>query len=259
MFLGLRNVLLITIFILSSSACVSTSSPNNEKAAYSHFRLGVSLLTQNKKEKALEQLLIARDLDTKNEQVFNHLGLTYFFMKEYEHSIIALKNALDLKPNYSEAHNNLGRVYIEIKDFAKARIHLNRAASDLTYGHRDKVWLNFGLSYFFNDQYKKSENYFLKSISMNRKNCLAYNFYGRAQVEQENFKKAAKTLDQAIYHCRKKGFDEPHYYSAIAFFRMGYKAKAIARLQEGRKKFPRGPNRKKIDEMINLMKLTDTK
>lgn len=255
--LGFRSfcILFFGLFLVQCA----TTNPDNEKAAYGHFKLGVSFLSQGKKAQALEQLLKAKELDGKNPMVHNHLGLAYYFLNEYEHSIISLKNALSLKANYSEAHNNLGRVYIAIKDFEEARKHLNIAASDLTYQNKDKVWLNLGLSYFFQNQYKKSENFFLKSISMNRNNCLAYNYYGRAQVEQEHFKAAAKALDQAIYHCRKRGFDEPHYYSAIAFFRLGYKAKAISRLEEGRKKFPDGPNRKKIDEMMNLMKLTDTK
>ncbi len=246
---------LIALLLLSSCA----TNEDNPKVAYSHFKIGVNLLAKNKREQALEQLLIARDLDPKNPLILNHLGMAYYFMKEYEHAIISLKNAISEDPNYSEAHNNLGRVYIDIKNFHGAQIHLNKAAADLTYANKDKVWLNLGLNYFFQRNYKASESYFLKSISMNRQNCLAYNYYGRAQVELEKFKKAAKALDQAIYHCRKKGFDEPHYYSAISFFRLGYKAKAIARLQEGRKKFPKGPNRKKIDEMIALMKLTDTK
>jgi type IV pilus assembly protein PilF len=254
----LRLIQLIS-FILAVFLLSCTSGPKkDERAAYNHFRLGVSLLAQNHKEKALEQLLLAKQLDPENEMIHNHLGLAYFALREYEHSILALKEAVDLEPSFSEAHNNLGRVYIEIKDFAKARKHLGIAAADLTYANRDKVWLNLGLSYFLNNQYKQSENYFLKSISMNRNNCLGYNYYGRVLIELEEFKKASRALDQAIYHCRRKGFDEPHYYSGISFFRMGYKAKAIARLQEGRKKFPSGPNRRKIDEMINLMRLTDT-
>ena len=119
--------------------------------------------------------------------------------------------------------------------------------------------MNIGLSYFYEGQYEKSQNYFLKSISANRDNCLAYNYYGRSLIELEDFKKAAKTLDQAIYHCQRTGLDEPHYYSAISLFRLGAKAKAIARLQEGQKLFPNGPNKHKIAEMINLMKLTETK
>lgn len=251
------NIFSAQLFCLTLISCASNEK--DKELAYSHFKLGVTLISQNQKAKGLEQLLIAKELDPENALILNHLGLAYYFHNEYEHSIIALKDALSKNPNYSEAHNNLGRIYIDIRDYKQAQEHLNKAASDLTYPHKDKVWLNLGLSWFFQNQYKMSETYFLKSISANRNNCLAYNYYGRAQVEMENFTKAARALDQAIFHCQKKGFDEPHYYSAISFFRLGYKRKAMARLQEGIKKFPTGPNREKIDEMMNLMKITDTK
>lgn len=260
MFNRVKNgLILILISLLLSQCLLSTTNKEDEKVAYSHFTLGIKLLQQNRKNEALEQLLIAKKLDPNNALIRNHLGLAYYVLNEYEHAIVELEAATNKQENYSEAHNNLGRVYIDVKNFKAARNHLNRAALDLTYAKKDKVWLNLGLSYFFQNNYKKSESFFLKAISMNRKNCLAYNYFGRSQVEQGQFKKAAKALDQAVFHCRKRGFDEPHYYSAISFFRLGYKSKAIARLQEGRKKFPNGPNRQKIDEMINLMKITDTK
>ena len=170
-----------------------------------------------------------------------------------------LKEALKQKPNYSEAHNNIGRVYVQIKDFDSAIEHLQKAASDLTYASKDKVWVNYGLAYFSQDKFKKSEAYFLKAMGMNRKNCLAYNYYGRALVEQEQFEKAAKTMDQAIYHCKHKGLDEPHYYGAVSLLRLGYKAKALARLEEAQKKFPNGPNRNNIDKMIDMMRLTPSR
>lgn len=251
------HLIFSVLITLALSHCASKKG--SEEEAYSHFKIGVSLLAKNKKSEGLDHLLKAKELDPNNALFLNHLGLAYFLMGEYEHAVVALEQSIDADPKYSEAHNNLGRVYIEIKNFALARKHLKEAASDLTYSHKDKVWLNMGLSYFHQGEYKTSENHFLKSISMNRENCLAYNFYGRALIEQEKYEKAAKALDQAIYHCRDKGFDEPHYYSAIAFFRMGFKSKAIARLQEGRKRFPDGPNRQKIDEMINLMKITETR
>ncbi len=249
------TTLILVVFL---GACQS-SDKGNHKVAYSHFRLGVNLLAQGKKPEALEQFLIAKELDPDSALISNHLGLAYYFLQEYEHAVVALKEAIDLKPKYSEAHNNLGRVYIDMSDYSAARKHLSVAANDLTYGAKDKVWLNLGLSYFFENRYDKSESYFLKSISLNRNNCLGYNYYGRVQIEKEQYQQAAKALDQAIYHCKRKGFDEPHYYSAIAFFRLGFKEKAIARLEEGLKKFPKGPNREKIEEMIKLMKITETK
>ena len=244
----------LTGFLVS---CATGSK--DKELAYNHFKIGVTMLAQDKKEAALEQLIKARDLDPENALFHNHLGLAYFFLNENEHAILSLKEAISKNPNYSEAHNNLGRVYIEVRDFIQARNHLSLAARDLTYTSKDKVWLNLGLSYYFEGLHQKSQNYFVKSISFNRDNCLAYNYYGRSLLDADQFQKASKALDQAIYHCRKKGFDEPHYYGAIALYRLGYTARALARLQEGRKLFPRGENKLKMDEMINLLRVTDTK
>lgn len=245
------------LLLLSLTACAA--SREDAKTAHFHFQLGVSYIAKRNYSLALKELLLARKLDGNNPLIHNHLGLTYYFLKEYEHSVISLKNALSKKANYSEAHNNLGRVYIDIKQFNQARFHLFKAANDLTYPHKDKVWLNIGLSHFYEDQFGIAQKYFLKSISANRRNCLAYNYYGRSLVEKENFKRASKALDKAVYHCRGKEFDEPHYFGAIALFRMGLKGKAIARLQEARKLYPKGPYREKITSMLELMKITETK
>ena len=216
-------------------------------------------MTQGKNAEALAQLLRAKELDPSSAQVRNHLGLAYYMLGELERAVVELEEAIDIDENFSEAHNNIARVLIDLKEFKKAREHLFIASNDLTYSRKDKVLLNQGLSYFFQGQYKKSEPFFLKSISRNRDNCLAYNYYGRAKIEQESFVKASKALEQAVYQCKDRGFDEPHYYSGIALFRLGKKTKAIARLQEGRKKYPKGPNRNKISDMINLMRITDPK
>ena len=248
---------ILTSFFIFLSGCAT--DPQNKHLAYQHFKMGVGDVLKGNHAKGLAELLKARELDSENPLILNHLGMAYYLMGEYEHAVVELENAIEENPKYSEAHNNIGRVYIDIKDFQKARVHLFKAAGDLTYQKKDKVWLNIGLSYFFENRFKKSQQYFLKSISKNRNNCLAHNYYGRTQVELEKFDRASKSLDQAIFHCRQSGFDEPHYYAAISLFRLGKKSKAIARLQEGRKLFPNGPNRKKMDEMIRLMKLTETK
>lgn len=245
-----------SVLCLLLGACASTDE--NKQIAYNHFKIGVTFQSQDQKEKALQQLLLARDLDPGNELILNHLGLAYYFLKEYERAVVTFNSALDVKPNYTEAMNNLGRTYIDMNDFVSAQQILNKASNDLTYPSKDKIWLNLGLSYFNQNNFKQSQNYFLKAIAANRENCLAYNYYGRSQIELEKYDKAVKAMDQAIYHCRVKGFDEPHYYGAISLFRLGYKSKAIARLQEGRKLYPDGPNKQKMEEMINLMKITET-
>jgi len=234
------------------------TSREDQKTAQTHFALGASLIRKNELEKGLKHLLIAKKLDPDKPEIQNQLGVAYYLMGEQEHSIIAFRDAISLKKNFSEAHNNIGRVYIDVKNFSKARVHLQEASTDLTYPHKDKVWFNYGLSYFFEFNYKKSLNYFLKAIATNNTNCLAHSYYGRALVELEDYDKAARSLDKAIYQCKGRDFDEPNYYSAIALFRLGRKKMAIARLQEAIKLYPKGPYQKKIKKMLDLMNITDT-
>ena len=221
--------------------------------AYHHYRMGSALFKKGEYERALEHFLKAQKLDSQNPLILNHLGLAYYLQKEYEYAVMALNEALILKKNYSEAHNNLGRVYVDMKDFSRARKHLFKAVSDLTYPNRDKVWLNIGLSFFEENRYKKSEEYFLKALKANRQNCLAYNYYGRSLLEREKFKSAIKAFDRAIYRCRPYSLDQPHYYSAVSLFQTGQKSRAIARLKEGKKLYPKGSYREKIRDMIALL------
>ncbi len=211
-------------------------------------------MAKGQKYKSLQQLLTAHKLDPSNTLILNHLGMTYYFLKEYEHAIVTLKEAIRKNPNYSEAHNNLGRVYIEIKDFQSARKHLAKASSDLTYSHKDKVWLNLGLSYFFDGKFKKSELYFQKALENNDKNCLVHNYYGRSQMDLGKFKKAVHAFNEAIKTCGEKHSYEPHYYGAISLFHLGYQSKALSFLSNSRKHFS-GLNLQKIDRVIKQMKI----
>lgn len=256
----LRNPLASCLLALLSFCFLCQCQPHREnaKTAQHHYRLGATLLQKKDLESGLKHLLIAKKLDPNDPNIRNQLGVAYYLMGEYEHSILSFKDALSIKDSFSEAHNNVGRVYIDVKSFERARKHLQTASEDLTYPHKDKVWLNYGLSYFFEFKYEKSLNYFLKSIATNRRNCLSHSYYGRALVELERFDDAARSLDKAIYHCQGRKFDEPHYYGAIALFRLGQKKMAMARLQEAIKLYPKGAYRKKIQEMLDLMRITDS-
>ena len=254
-----KSIILILLFsfLVVQPGCGTTESQKEE--AYNHFQMGLGFMRQGKYPQSLKHFLVASEINPGHSHTWNQLGLVYFFQKEYERSIVSFNEALSIDKAFSEAHNNLARVYIEIKNYPLAKKHLDIAAKDLTYSNKDKVWLNYGLSQFNQNKFGKAKMYFLKSISTNRKNCMAYNYYGRTLVEQENFKHAAKSLDKAIYHCQKKGFAQPHYYSAISLFRLGYKSKAIARLNEGMKLYPKSDYNQKMNEMLELMKITNTK
>ena len=246
---------IILLGLLSLLVSCANKDKNNKNTAHHHFKIGVSLSAKGQKSKSLQQLLMAHELDPSNTLILNHLGMAYYFLKEYGHAIVTLKEAVRINPDHSEAHNNLGRMYIEIKDFHLARKHLAKASSDLTYSHKDKVWLNFGLSYFFEGKYKQSEIHLLKALENNDKNCLAHSYYGRSQMELKKFKQAIRAFNKAIHYCGKKHSYEPRYYGALSLFHQGHQSKALSFLSDSRKHFS-GLNLKKIDKMIKQMKVS---
>lgn len=245
------------LFWLGSSLISCQGPGKSRQSSIHHYRLGTGLLQKKQYRQSLQQLKIAHDLDSRNHNILNNLGLVYYFLGEFEESIYHLKKALSHKSDYSEAHNNLGRVYIEVRDYEQARIHLNRALADLTYPNRDKVFVNLGLSHFRGGNLALAEPFFLKAIAANRENCLGYNYLGRSLIELKKFKRAVKSLNQAIYHCRENNFDESHYFSAVALFQSGKKNRAISRLQEAQKLYPKGPYQRKVKTMLELMSITE--
>jgi tetratricopeptide (TPR) repeat protein len=84
--------------------------------------------------------------------------------------------------------------------------------------------------------------------------CWANSYYGRALFEEKKYSQAAEALDRAIGFCQKNLIDEPHYYSALAYYRVGDKSKSIARFEEIIRYYPDGKYREKAKGMLDLIR-----
>ena len=122
----------------------------------------------------------------------------------------------------------------------------------MTYPQPGKAYINYGLSYFREQKYTESREAFLKAISFERENCLAQNYYGRSLLELKELTKAIQTLDKASGYCLKVNFDEPIYFSAMAYFRMGDRIKAQARLETLIQK--NSPYKDKAETMLEILR-----
>jgi TolA-binding protein len=79
------------------------------------------------------------------------------------------------------------------------------------------------------------------------------NYYGRTLFELKEYKPAAESLDQAVKLCEKSDFAEPHFYSAMSFYKLGNFEQARARFVEVKNLYPKAVYAKKADEMLELM------
>ncbi len=244
----MRILILAVILIVG---CVS-KGPSNEDLAKVHFRVGTSHLEKGNYPDALRDLLQAEALSPKDPLIQNNLGLAYFMRERYELSENHLRNAVSLDPQFTDARNNLARVLIERGNHKEARQNLDRVLADLTYPQPGKAYVNYGLSYFREQKYSDAKDAFLKAIGHDRENCLAQNYYGRCLLELKDSAKAIQALDKAAGFCLKVNFDEPIYFSAIAYYRMGDRNKAQSRLETLVQK--NSPYKDKAETMLEILR-----
>lgn len=234
------------------TACSSVSKKDRDRADL-HLRLGTSYIQSQEYPAALTELLRAQELDPQNALVQNSLGLVYFFRERLDLSVKHLKNALLLAPTFSDARNNLSRVYIEQGKYKEAEVEANRVLNDLTYTSPEKALINLGLVKFNTKKYQEAQTQFAKAIKAAPDDCIANTYLGRSIFEQGRYGAASEALDRAVSFCQKILFDEPHYYSAVAYYRNGDKNRSIIRFQEIIKYYPNGKFREKSKDMLQLL------
>jgi Tfp pilus assembly protein PilF len=84
---------------------------------------------QGNYEQALDALSRSAQLDPKNAETQNYLGITLSQRGQREPAEAALRKAILLNPNYAGAHHNLAVIYATQKPpfLELARLHYNKA------------------------------------------------------------------------------------------------------------------------------------
>lgn len=244
---------IIALCLFGLVGCGTTRAENQNRSDLL-LQLGITQIGNNNYPGALRNFLEAEKLNPQNAAIQSNLGLVYFLRQKNELSIKHFKRAIELEPTYTEAKNNLARVYIEDSQYQEAEQLLKQVLADLTFPDQNKAYINLGLSYFNQKKYAKARNTFATVINKSPSNCVAQTYYGRTYFEEGDYGQAAQALDRAIGFCQAELVDEPHYYSALAYYRLGDRSKSMARFNEIRKYYPNGLFREKAEDMLNLIR-----
>lgn len=245
------RLILFIIVIFNLLGCAS--SQNKEKSLL-YLQMGVSQLENEDYPNALRSLLESEKLDPSNAITQNNLGLAYFLRERHAMAEKHFRKAVSLDPKYSDARNNLARILIEQGKYVGAEKELKLVLDDLTYTGFAKAYINYGLLMFNQKKFDAALGYFDKSIQSEKDNCLANTYYGRSLFEMKDYERAAVALDRGISFCQKQLYDEPHYFSAVTYYRLKQKEKSIARFQEILKLYPNGKYRDKSRDMLDLIR-----
>lgn len=242
----------IVLTILFLSGCVSMHA--NQEKALLHQANGQSLYENQNFSLALKEFLIAETNDPENSSIQNSLGLTYFMKERYQTAIKHFEKAIELQPKFTDARNNLARTYTEVGRYQDADKNLRIVLNDLTYTAQERAYINLGLNFFNQKKYDQAKNSFLKAIENQADNCFAHTYYGRSFFEMKDYNSSISALDKAIEFCQKLLIDEPHYFSALSYYRLGEKQKSITRFEEVIKLYPNGKYADKSKGMLNIIK-----
>ncbi len=247
------KVLPVLAALLLTAGC-SLFGPKDSEQADLYLRLGIAHIENGNLPYALRELLKAEEYDAGNPLIQNNLGLIYFLRERFELSEKHFRKAVELMPSFTEAKNNLARTLIEQEKYAEAEKLLNEVLNDLTYASFDKAFVNQGLLYFNKKDYRKSSSSFIKAIEIQPDSCIANSYLGRSYFELKEYSMATIALDKAIGFCQNQLFDEPHYFSALAWYRAGNKAKSESRFNEILKLYPNGKYRDKARSMLEILR-----
>ena len=238
--------------IICLVGCSSTEKKQEQAQLY--LQMGTSHISNGNYPFALRDLLMAEELDPKSAVIQNNIGLTYFLRERYDLAEKHLLKAIELQPKYTDARNNLARVYIEQNKFVLAQQQIKIVLDDLTYAEIEKAYVNLGLLNFNQKKFPQAKTAFAKAVESQPDSCLANNYLGRVYFEMKDYKVAAQALDRAVGFCKKQLFDEPHYYGAITYYRLGDKKRAEARFEELLNFYPNGNYREKSEGMLQLIR-----
>ena len=256
--MSLKINIVLKAFVIAGSlllvigGCVSSSKEREEKAVL-HLDLGNSHLQAGRYPLALTSLLAAEKLDSRNFRVHHSLGLVYFARDRHDLAEKHFKTALKLSPKSTSTRNELANLLINRKRFKEAEALLKESEADLTYPEPGRTYYLLGALYFEMNRYSEAIDQLEKSIKFAKNDCFVLNYYGRSLFSLEKYKEAARVLDQAVGLCQQNSFDEPHYFSALTYYRLGDVEKSRARFEELTRFYPDGKYLEKARSMISIL------
>ena len=248
------RITILTLTIISINGCALFDKSKRQKQAQLYLKIGTGHLSKGDYPNALNQLMIAAELDPKDPVIQNNLGLSYFVREKYIKAEKHLREAVKIEKKYTEARNNLGRVLIELSLHKEAIKELKIAQEDLTFPYPEKPLIYLGIAHFNLGLFREAIDAFKRSLQIKPENCAASSFLGRSHFALKEYPKAAQTLDQAINSCKNMSFDEPHYYSALSYYQIGQEKQAISRLKNLVSQFPNGKYAERAHKLLEIMK-----
>ena len=187
------------------------------KAAVALYDKGLEFVSQNERDKAIDQFRRAVELHPEFGLALNELGAQYMKKGDLEKAEEALTKAFRLVPDSPDVALNYGILLLQKKKFADAEVQL-----------RDAV--------------KKNESAYT-----------AHLYFGITLIYVKKFEEAETELQKAVTLGREKA-SQAHYYLGGLYWQTGKNRQAADELEKFLKLEPKAPNAEKLRGTIKELR-----
>jgi Flp pilus assembly protein TadD len=196
----MKNMLFLFSTVVLFTSC--SSNPNREltteqRKAEVYYTQGTNELVSKNYQKALTNLLSAKELDPKDSKIRNNLGMAYYFREQIVLAEEELKTAISLDEKNTDARLNLGSLYMAKNRFKEARTLFEKAAKDLTFTNQYRNYYNLALLSLAEGDRRQAFVYLDKSIKEKEDYCTAHFKLGELYAEEFRFQQALSSFREA--------------------------------------------------------------
>lgn len=171
----MKKIFNLIIALLLVSSCATMGRDDRIQEAEAHYKLGVAYSNEDKVQQAFVEFHKALELDPRNKEVLNALGIIHLLQfDEIEQAISYFEESVKADPEYSEAYNNLGYAHQKAGEFEKAISYYKKALSNPIYPTAEKAYYNMGFSYYRLGEFDAALNSFKEAIKRAPDLSLAY-------------------------------------------------------------------------------------
>jgi type IV pilus assembly protein PilF len=235
----MKNMLFLLSLVVLSTSCSSNANrelTTEQRKAEVYYTQGTNELVNKNYQKALTNLLAAKELDPKDSKIRNNLGMAYYFREQLALAEEELKTAISLDEKNTDARLNLGSLYMSKNRFKEARTLFEKAAKDLTFTNQYRNYYNLALLSLAEGDRRQAFVYLEKSIKEREDYCTAHFKLGELYAEEFRFQQALASFREA-----GKGTcvsePAPLYHQALALQNLNRPAEAKRKFTEVMEKF----------------------
>lgn len=206
-------------------ACGPAQTRVDPDASQKRYLLGADYFGKNLIEPALVELLKAVDLDPKNPDAHNLLGLIFLrraadadelatrtqclageeltlekqeMDSEFQKAEAQFKKAVEIRPNFSEALNNLAVVALHFGRYDEAVGYAQKALSNIVYREPYVAQGNLGWAYLKKGERARASQALRQALFDQPKFCVGRYRLAKVYYDEGEWDRAGEELDQVL-------------------------------------------------------------